>query len=438
MDWWLALLVILGSLFALMITGLPVAFCFLILITIGAFFFWRGEAGLAQLVFGLKEAVASYNLLPIPLFILMGAVMFHSGVAPNMITAVDKWLGRMPGRLGLLAVGAGTIFATLSGSSSASVALLSSTLVPEMEKRGYKKPMSLGPILGSGGLAFLIPPSGFAVFIAILAEVSVGDVLIAIIFPGLLMAALYATYIIGRSQLQPYLAPPYETAHVTLSQKLIATAIYILPLGLIVFLVIGVMLMGWATPSEAAATGAFGTFILAACYRKLNWQAVKKAVGSTFEITVMLLLIIAAAKVYSQILATSGASRGLIMFATDLPLAPIVLVIAMQILVIIMGMFMNEGAITLICIPLFVPVVRALGFDPVWFVVMFLIGIEMAGTSPPFGLLLFIMQRMAPPGTTFGDLARAAVPFLVCDTIAITLILVFPPMTLWLPSIMLG
>ena len=438
MEWWVLLPLILGILVIIMLTGLPVAFCFLALVTIGAFLVWRGDIGLLQVIFGIKESIAKFILLPVPLFVLMGAVMFHSGVAPNMLNALNKWLGRLPGRLGLLAVAGGTLFATLSGSSSASVALLGSTLVPEMEKQGYKKPLTLGPILGSGGLAIMIPPSGIAVFLAIVAEIPIGKFLIAIIIPGVLMAILYAAYIIIRSWLQPSVAPAYDVAHIPLSEKLLATVKHILPLVLIIFSVLGVMLLGIATPSQAAATGALATVVLSAAYKKLTWPVIKKSLITTVEISVMIFMIIATAKVYSQILATTGASRGMIQFATSLPLAPIILIAGMQIVVIVLGMFMPLGGITMICLPLFVPVVKTLGFDPVWFVVMFLLSVEMGYTTPPFGVNLFIMKGVAPPDSTFGDMVRAALPFLYCDAVALILVLVFPQISLWLPSLMQG
>ncbi|MFC2069524.1 TRAP transporter large permease subunit, partial [Chloroflexota bacterium] len=306
-------------------------------------------------------------------------------IAPFMIDALDKWLGRLPGRLGLLAVSGGTIFATLTGVSMASVAMLGSTLVPEMERRGYHKSMSLGPILGSGGLAIMIPPSGLAVLLGAIGEISVGDILIAIIIPGLLMAALYTTYIITRCRLQPSLAPPYDVPPTPLFDKLLTTMRYILPTGIIIFLVVGVIFLGVATPTEAAATGALGTFILAAAYRQFNWKVVKKSLGGALRVTVMMFLILAGAAAFSQILAYTGASRGLTEFTAALPIAPIFIVVAIIIVVIFLGMFLSPVPIMMICLPIFVPVIETLGFNPVWFAVMFLLAIEIGTTSPPFG-----------------------------------------------------
>ncbi len=419
----------------MMASGMPVAFCFLLVNIVGMFLFFGGAIGLRQLTLSISNSMTSFTLLPLPLFILMGEVIFQSGIAPDMIDALDKWMGRLTGRLSLLSVGAGTLFSTLTGTSMASVAMLGSTLVPEMERRGYKKPMSLGPILGSGGLAIMVPPSGLAVFIGAVGLISIGGILMAIIIPGLLMAALYGTYIILRCRLQPDLAPSYRVPSVPFSEKITAVAKHVLPVGIIVFLVVGVILLGVATPSQAAATGALGCFLLATAYGRLNWEMVKKSLGGTMQIAGMILLIIVGAKAFSQILARSGASSGFVEFILGLPLSPILILVAMQIVVLIMGAFVEQGSIIMVCLPLFMPVVYVLGFDPVWFAVIFLLNLEMATTTPPFGLCLFAMKGVAPPDTTMGDIYRAALPFLYCDAIAMALIIAFPSIALWLPSL---
>ncbi|MFC2068055.1 TRAP transporter large permease subunit [Chloroflexota bacterium] len=435
MEWQLALLLLVGVLVVLMATGIPICVSFMLVNIIGALVFMRGEIGLAQLILSLETSLTKFTLLPLALFILMGEVMFHSGIAPRMIETLDKWLGRLPGRLGLIAVGAGTLFATLTGSSSGSVAMMGSVLTPEMEKRGYKKPMSLGPILGSGGLALMIPPSGLAILIGALGEISIAAILIAIIVPGLLMAALYASYIILRCQIQPSIAPAYEVTPPPLIDKLIATARYILPIGFIIFMVIGLILLGVAAPTEAAATGAIGTFILAAIYGRLNWQVVKKAVMGTVSIAVMIFMIILGAVAFGYNLGYSGVSRGVIEFAVGLPVAPILVFVAMLLVIVLMGMFMEVASIIMIATPLFTPVVLALGFDPVWFAVLLLLCIETGVTSPPFGTTLFVMKAVAPPNTTMGDVYRAALPFIGCDLIALVLIINFPTIALWLPGV---
>jgi tripartite ATP-independent transporter DctM subunit len=435
LAWELLLLFIFGSLVVLMATGMPVAFCFMLINLVGMYIFF-GMPGLEQLIISMYTTLNTFILLPVPLFILMGEVLFHSGIAPVLIKTLDKWLGRLPGRLSLLAVAAGTLFSTLTGTSLASVAMLGSVLVPEMEEQGYKRPMTLGPILGSGGLAMMIPPSALAVLCGAIAEISIGRILIAIILPGLLMAVIYAMYIITRCSLQPWIAPVYDVPEITISEKLIDTARYVLPQGLVIFLCIGVIFLGITTPSEAAATGSIGTITLALVYRRLNWEVIKKATVGTISVTGMLFLIIAGATAFSQILAYSGASASLSAIATELPITPILIIVAMQIVILFLGCFMDVVSIMMITLPIFVPVVETLGFNPVWFAVIFLINIEVAGISPPFGLSLFVMKGVAPPDTTMGDIYRAALPFCGLSLIAMALIMAFPAIALWLPGLM--
>ena len=418
-----------------MLTGMPVALCFMLINLAGMYVFFGGSLGLEQLITSIYSSLNTFILLPVPLFVLMGEVMFHSGIAPVLIETLDKWIGRIPGRLSLLAVAVGTLFSTLTGTSLASVAMLGSSMVPEMEKRGYKKSMSLGPILGSGGLAMMIPPSALAVLCGAIAEISIGKILIAIILPGLLMAVVYALYIIVRCLLHPDLAPAYDVDPTPVREKVIGTMKYVLPQGLVVFLVVGVIFLGVATPSEAAATGAFGTFLIAIIYKRLTWEVIIKAVKGTLSVTGMMFLIIAGAMAFSQILGFSGASAGLSEMATGLDMPPIVIVMIMQVVILFMGGFMDVVSIMMIVLPIFVPLVRAYGFNPVWFAVLFLLNIEMAGTSPPFGMSLFVMKGVAPKDTTMSDIYLAALPFLGCDLIVMILLFIFPSLALWLPSL---
>jgi tripartite ATP-independent transporter DctM subunit len=435
MEWQAMLLTIFAGLVGLMATGMPIALCFMLINLVGMYIFFGGTAGLEQLILSIFSSLATFELLPVPMFILMGEVMFHSGIALIVLDILDKWLGRLPGRLGLLAVAAGVLLASLTGSSIASTGILGSVLVPDMEKRGYKKPMSLGPIMGAGGLAIMIPPSAMAVLLGTIGEISVGKILISIIVPGLLMAFLYALYIILRCALQPFLAPVYELTSTPLSKKVADTVRYVLPLGIVIFLVIGVILLGIATPSEAAATGTAGIFLVIAAYGLLKWEVVKKSVYGTLRVTGMIYLIVAGAAAFGQILSYSGASQGLAEFATHLPLPPILIVVLMHVIVLIMGCFMSVIAIMMVTLPIFVPLVVTLGFDPVWFAAVYLINVEMAALTPPFGLNLYVMKGVAPPGTTMGEIIGAAMPFLVCNFVAMGLIIAFPPLALWLPQV---
>ncbi|MBW2027626.1 MAG: TRAP transporter large permease subunit [Deltaproteobacteria bacterium] len=436
MEWWIVLIVILLCLMFLFISGLPVAFSFLFINIIGVYVFWGGEAGLSQLIRSIYRSVATFSLLPVPLFVLMGEIMFRSGIAPKMMDTLDKWLGRIPGRLSLLAVGGGTLFATLSGSAMAGCAMLGSVLVPEMQKRGYRKPMTLGPILGSGGLAIMIPPSALGVLWASLSRVSVGGILVAIILPGILMAILYTAYIVIRSIIQPELAPPYDLMPSPFFEKIVLTCKYVLPLGFIVFLVIGLMFLGIATPTESAALGALGCFVLVFLYRGWDWDAISSSLSNTIKITVMMFMIMTGAMAFSQILAFSGASSGLVKLASGLDLHPITILIFMQIILIFMGTFMEPLTIMMVTLPVYMPLVESLGFNPLWFGTIMLINMEMATTTPPFGLVLFVMKGVAPEGTTMEDIYGAGLPFLICDAVAMATVMAFPSLALYLPGLM--
>jgi len=318
----------------------------------------------------------------------------------------------------------------------AGAAMLASVLVPEMARRGYKSQMSLGPVLGSGGLAMMIPPSILGVLLAAVGRFSVGDFLIAIIIPGILMAICYAAYIIIRSVIQPHLAPTYDIAEVSLREKLAMTARYILPLGSIVFLVVGLIFMGVATPSESAALGALGCFVLAFIYEGFKWGVVKISLAHTVNVSVMMLMIFVGSGAFSQILALTGATQGLVELAANLPLPPFLVLIAMLVVLLIMGTFMESMTIIMITLPIYMPIIKTLGFDPLWFGAIMLIMLEMGITTPPFGMILFVVKGVAPPDVTMMDVYKAGFPFLMCDLVVVILLLAFPGLALWLPSLM--
>lgn len=426
MEWYWILVVILIPLFVLMMLGLPVAFSFLAVNLVGSYILMGGFSGLEQLVLNTVGAVTSFTLIPIALFMIMGEAMFRSGIAIDLMDTLDKWFGKLRGRLALMAVGGGVLFSTLTGNSMGSIALLGSSLTPEMEKRGYAKSMSIGPILGSSGLAIMIPPSSLAVVLGVIGDISIGRILIGIIVPGLLMAALYVIYILGRCHLQPHLAPSFQVPQVAMSEKLRATVVNILPLVFVVFSVVGVIFLGIATPSEAAATGAFATLILAAVRGRLTKKVFGDTMFSSANISVMVLLIVSGAVTFSQLLAFTGATYSMVDAVLSLDISDNAVVFMMIMLVVVMGMFIGPLPIMLITLPIFIPVVVQFGLDPVWFAALFLVAIETGATSPPFGAVLFVMKAVAPKGTTMGMIYKAATPFIALDLIAILLIFFIP------------
>ncbi|MFH1123079.1 MAG: TRAP transporter large permease subunit [Pseudomonadota bacterium] len=436
MEWWVFLLIIFCGFILLMLTGLPIAFCFLLINVICVYIFWGGFVGLEQLILSIFESVTFFAMLPVPLFLLMGEVLFHSGMGTRLIDALDTLLGRLTGRLALVAVASGVLIAVLCGNTWASTAMLGSMLVPEMEKKGYKKPMAIGSVLGGGSLAIIIPPSGMAVVLATLAGISVGGLLIAGILPGLVMAAMFSIYIVGRCKLQPDMAPSYAIRELSLSQRLKPVIKYVLPTGIIVFAVIGLMLLGLATPSEAAAFGTLATILLAISYRSLGWKVIKRAFSGTMSTTGMILMIFCGSTAFSQILAFTGATKGMVELAVKLPVPPLVLLLCMMLVVMFLGCFMEQMSILMITLPIFMPVCNALGWNPLWFGLMLLINMSIANLSPPFGIELFVMKGVAPSDTTMGDIYRASVPFIIMDALVIVLVIIFPPLALWLPSVM--
>lgn len=426
MEWYYVIAIVLTPLLILMTMGLPVAFSFLAVNLVGSYILLGGINGVQQLVLNTVDSLSSFTLVPIALFMIMGEAMFQSKIAIDLMDTLDKWFGKLRGRLAFMAVGGGVLFSTLTGNSMGSIALLGSSLVPEMEKRGYKKPMSLGPILGSAGLAIMIPPSSLAVVLGVIGDLSIGRILIGIIVPGLLMAVLYALYIYIRCTIEPDIAPSFDVPHVPLSEKLSATVINILPLTFVVFSVVGVIFMGLATPSEAAATGAFATLALAAVKGRLTWNVFSKTMFSSTNISVMVLLIVSGAVAFTQLLAFTGATFGMVDAIVSLDVSNEAIILMMLASVIFLGMFMGPLPIMLITLPIFIPIVIQFGFDPIWFAAMYLVAIETGATSPPLGAALFVMKAVAPKGTTMNQIYRAAMPFIICDLLAIAILFYFP------------
>ena len=433
-DWALTLGLFIGGIVGLMMIGVPVAIAFLIVNMVAAFLIMRGFDGVMQVVDNATDLLTSYILAPVPLFLLMGALFFHTGLAHRMFTALDQLLGRLPGRLSFLTVIGGTGFSTLTGSSLANAAMLGSLLVPEMQKRGYKTHMSLGPILGTGGLAILIPPSALIVLLGSVAQVDVGKLLLAGVLPGFLLALLYAAVIGVQVLLDPSAAPAYEPERASRAEKLRIVAVNIIPMLAIIVVVVGMIVGGLATPTESAAFGVVAVVVLAAAYRSLSAEAIGKSLTSTVVVSGSLFFILVGSAVFSQLLAFSGASAGFLSWATGLSNDRYVLLLFMFLVLLVLGMFMDQVSMMLIAVPVLFPLATSLGFDPVWFGIVFLMAMEMSLTTPPFGLLLFIVKGMAPAGTKLGQVVAAAFPFLVADAILVLLLVLFPALALWLPG----
>ena len=441
-EWYSIAAFLVGMIIVLMLLGLPVAFAFLTTNIIGAAIFMGdgtltgGLDAMPLIVSNAVDSVAIFALIPVPLFIIMGELFFHTGLAVRVFDALDRCFGRLPGRLSYITVAGGTIFATLSGSTMANTAMMGSLMVPEMTKRGYKGHMSMGPILGTGGLAMIIPPSALAVLLASLAEIDIGGLLIAGVIPGLILAALYSVLIYGQVKLDPEAAPEYSVEPSPLREIIWSLIVNVLPMGFIVFCVIGLIILGVATPTEAAGFGAFGVVILGVLFRVMTWDVLVKSFAGALRVTAMVLLIILASTTFSQLLAFTGASAGLIEWATKVDLSPLVVLLIMFGVLLILGMFMDQVSMMLLTVPIFFPLAESLQFDLVWFGLIMLLALEISLTTPPFGLLLFVMVAVAPKGTTLWQVAKAAAPYIGCALVVLVLLIIFPNLALYLPSLM--
>ncbi|MEK4023703.1 TRAP transporter large permease [Sporosarcina sp. FSL W7-1283] len=435
MEWWVALAIVFGSMFILFMIGLPIAFSFLAINIVGVIVLWNGEAGLNQLVLNIFSSVSKFSLLPIPMFILMGEIMFRTGLGFKVLDAVGKWFGNLPGRLSIVAVGSGTLFSVLSGSSVASTALLSSLLVPDMQKKGYSPAMTVGPILGSAGLATMIPPTALGILLASLASIPVGHFLFSIVIPGILLAFIFILYIIIRCYLQPELAPSYDVEKVSISEKLIGTIKYILPLGIIVFLLLGLIILGYATPTQSAVLGALGTIVLSMFYGGLTWEKFWDSLTGTLRSSVMIFMIIIGSTTFGQILSYTGVTGGLVQLVGNIEIHPIMILILIQMVLLLLGCFMEPLSIMMMTLPVLMPIAKSLGFDPLWFGAIMLLNMQIATITPPFGMDLFAMKAVIPKGTiSMKGIYLAVIPFILLNLLVMALMIIFPSLTLWLPS----
>jgi tripartite ATP-independent transporter DctM subunit len=434
MEWYLAGGLLVGVICALMAVGVPVAFSFFFASIVGVLIFIGGDVGMRQLATSASGPITNFALVPIPLFLLMGELFFHTGVATRVFDAFDKLFGRMHGRLSYATVAGGTVFSALSGSSIANTALMGSSMVPEMVRRGYKPHLSMGPILGAGGLAIIIPPSALAVLLGSLAKVDIGALLIAGVIPGLVLASLYVLTIYLQLKIDPSAAPAYDVPPIPLAEKLQAIFLNLLPMGIIIFMVIGLMLLGVATPTEASAFGVLAVLIVAAIYRRLTWEAVRKSLIGALKTTTMVFLIIVASTSFSQSLALSGATAGLVKWTSGFELSPMLTLAMIISIVILLGCLMDQVAIMMLTVPLFYPIVAQMNMDPIWFSVMFMLALETGLITPPFGMALFVLHGVA--GTDFKTIMKAGIPYVFCTFTLIVLIALMPPIATWLPSLL--
>jgi|UniRef100_UPI004048E725 tripartite ATP-independent transporter DctM subunit len=415
--------------------GVPVFLAFLAINTAGVAVF-LGPQAFGMVANSLFTTASTPSLTAIALFVLMGEILFRSGTSEVLFEAVDRFVGRLAGRQFVLAGVLAAVFGALSGSNMAVSAMMAKSVFPGMEQRGYDRRLSIGMILGGASLAPVIPPSVLVIIIATLAQVSVAGLLVAGVVPGLLLATMFIAYALLRVKLNPLLAPkvadgPQNAPVRSLGMEVVRC----LPFTLIILSVMGLILAGVATPSESAATGVIGAIITAAIFGRLRIQMLLDSLRSSVLITAMILVIMASSTLFSQLLALSGASGQITEWVTELGWHPIWMLLVMMGLVFIFCLFIDQVAVMLVIIPIYMPLIGVLGFDPLWFWLLMLLNVTVGGITPPFGYAMFAFKG-ASQDVPMTDLFAAAWPFVGLFLLGMLIVGLFPVLATWLPSLL--
>ena len=434
MDPILITAIMFSSMLLLMALGFPIAFCLGGVGVASGLILW-GPNALDLLYFASMDVMRNWVLIAVPLFIFMGYVLHESGIAKDLFDAIYLWAGGIKGGLGMGTIGICSVMAAMVGISGAATLSMGVIALPAMFKRNYDRRISIGLIQAGGALGFLIPPSMMMIMYGFLCNVSVGQLFAGGILPGIILAFMYIMYIGIRCRLHPELGPPLPPEdRGSLKDKLLALRVLILP-GILIFVVMGSIFAGVTSPTEASAIGAIGALVCAAVRKKLNWSLIKNTVIPTIELSGFNAWIIIGAIVFSKVYTGLGAKAMINAYIVGLDVNPWIILIIMQISFIMLGMFLDDIAILFLCMPIYIPIVQSLGFHPVWFGVLYIINMQMAFLTPPYGLNLFYMKAVAPPGVTMGDIYRSVVPFVGMQAIVLIIMMIFPQIVLYLPSL---
>ena len=432
MVWWAILVIGLTLLLACFMSGMPIFVAFLLINIVGVLII-LGQPGFGMVANSIFETTNFADLSAIPLFILMGELLFRSGSIDVLLDSVDKLVGRVKGRQYVLCIALSTVFGALSGAAMGVAAMMARTLFPSMLDRGYDARLSTGAILAGASLAPIIPPSVLVIIIGTLANVSIAGLLIAGILPGLMLAVMFLIYTLVRVHLNPELAAGDGTAVAVSGGEKLWAIIRVLPFALIIFCVMGLILLGIATPSESAATGVVGSMITAAYYRKLNWRMFSDSLGSAAFIASMILVIMASSKMFSQLLAFTGSTRELTQIVADLGLSAYLMLFIMMLIPFILCMFIDQIALMLVVIPIYQPLIKTLEFDPIWFWLLMLLNVTVGGMTPPFGYTIFAFKG-ATDRVSLQEVFSATWPFVGIFLVGMLIIAAFPPIATFLPT----
>ncbi len=394
----------------------------------------QGARGLGAVPGVIYDRLAVFPLVAVPLFILMGEIIFHSGIGADIFTATNRWLNRLPGSMGMASVAACAIFSALCGVSVAGAATIGSFAIPEMIKRNYNRSLATGCVAASGGLALLIPPSVALILYGVVGDESVGRLFIAGILPGVVLAAMMMGYIFLIGLFYPDAAPK-NPDQVTWKMRL-ESLVRIWPVLVLIFLVLGSIYKGIATPTEAAAVGCVGALVIAGIRKQLSWQTVKTILRSTVSTSTMIMLIFASALLFGYVLTRLQVPQELAAFVTSLKLPNWAVLICIFSVLFLMGMFMDVVSVILISTPIFLPIVLSMGYSSLWFGIVMAITCEIGTETPPVGLNLFVIKGVSPPEVSLMDVIRGSIPFAVVETLGLLIFIVFPDLVLWLPNLL--
>ncbi|WP_370209118.1 TRAP transporter large permease [Pararhodobacter marinus] len=431
LDWYIPLSVGLALLVALFMTGMPIFLGFLVVIVSGVFYL-MGPAGFGMVIASMYDTGTTASLGTIPLFILLGEILFRSGCVQVLMESIDTLVGRMRGRQYVLSISLSTVLGALSGSAMAVGAMMGRSLLPVMQAKGYETKLSIGTILGGSCLAPVIPPSLLAIIIGTLADVSISSLLLGGVGPGLFLAVLFVAACLLRVRLNPALAPDEEPRIVTSRDRLRAIT-GLLPFTLIIFMVIGLIMLGIATPSESAATGVLGGIVTAAWYRKLSFRMLFDSFAEAAKLASVILLILVSAVMFTQLLAFTGAIGGLTRLVTTLDVNAWIMLFLLMLLPFVLCMFIDQLGLMLILIPIYVPILGIYGFDPVWFWVLFLINITLGAITPPFGYVMFALKAAAPQ-VAMRDIFNASWMFVALTLLGMIAMILLPQIVTFLPD----
>ncbi len=433
MDMATITLLMFGVMVLLLCTGLPVAFVIGSVGIIFAYFLW-GPGGLSMVIYPTYGLSLTFLLAAVPLFIFMGLILQKSGIADDLFEAMYKWAGGLRGGMAVGTVIVCAIIAAMVGISGAATVAMGLIALPAMLKRNYSKYLATGTIQAGGALGLLIPPSIPFLVYAFVAQQSAGMLFASGVLPGLLLCSLYIVYILVRSALQPELAPalpPEERA--TLREKLLSLKALVLPFA-VIFSVMACVVLGITTITEASVIGALGAMIAAAVQRKLTFRMIRESLERTTVVTAMVMWIALAAVCFGSIYTGLGAATMVKDVFLGLGLGPWGVLICMQLSFFVLGMFLDDTAILFLTVPLYLPIVKQLGFDPLWFGTLFVINMQMAFLTPPYGLNLFYMKGVVPKDITMTDLYWSVWPFVLIQAVGLALVMIFPQIALWLPN----